>query len=321
MAASNLANVSAHDKLVNYVEHSDLSTKVAVESLKRPNVSILAPLFTASLVQSDTRLTKPEFTAAARQFIYLPPVSNGESTRMSELKCGCSTQICNSRKCQATNENLDAAGNHGLLCNPGVKAKRATFLERALENCYRKAGGIPSRQPATYSLLGEIFSKEDVARLFPGYLSLKESDKRKKLAMEYLDIINEIPRGAVRTAHLGMLRERFPEVKQVEDNDESNGIIRFDLKFPVAVPDEKLQELWIDHAIVQETCPTHATDCLKFLEEQDSNLPEHSPAFVKTYKGKARRYGALIDVVNRLTDERRLKSAPKFLFPIASRLR
>ena len=97
-------------------------------------------------------------------------------------------------------------------------------------------------------------------------------------------------------------------------------MIRFDLKFSITVAEGTPQELWIDHAIVQETCPTHAGDTLKFLEDQDSNLPEHSPAFVKTYKGKSRRYGALIDVVNRLTDERRLKSAPKFLFPIVSSL-
>ena len=136
--------------------------------------------------------------------------------------------------------------------------------------------------------------------------------------MEYLDIINEIPRGAVRTAHLGVLRERFPDVQQFDDV-ESSGVIRFNLKFPITVAEGMPQELWIDHAIVQETCPTHAGDTLKFLEDQDSNLPEHSPAFVKTYKGKSRRYGALIDVVNRLTDGR-LKSAPKFLFPIVSSL-
>ena len=41
---------------------------------------------------------------------------------------------------------------------------------------------------------------------------------------------------------------------------------------------------------------------------------------MKTYKFKVRRYGALMGVVNRLSDERRLKSAPKFLFPIVSSL-
>ena len=73
-------------------------------------------------------------------------------------------------------------------------------------------------------------------------------------------------------------------------------------------------------AIVQETCPTHAGDTLKFLEAQDGNLPQHSPEFVKTYKSKVRRYGALISVANRLADERRLKAEPTFLYPIVSSL-
>ena len=77
---------------------------------------------------------------------------------------------------------------------------RATLLERALEVSFRRAGGNPVRQPSTYSLLGEIFSKDDLSKLFPGKLSAKEAQKRKKLAMEYLNIINEIPRGHVRTA-------------------------------------------------------------------------------------------------------------------------
>ena len=78
--------------------------------------------------------------------------------------------------------------------------------------------------------------------------------------MEYLDIINEIPRGAQRTAQLRMLRERFPEIKDMDDgdHDDVNGAIRFDLKFPVTVLNGKDRELWIDHVVLQETCPTHA---------------------------------------------------------------
>ena len=114
---------------------------------------------------------------------------------------------------------LDAAGNHGLVCNPGVKAMRATLLERALEVSFRRAGGNPARQPSTYSLLGEVFSKDDLSKLFPGKLSTPEADKRKLLAMEYLDIINELPRGHARTAKLGMLRERFPDASVADDGD------------------------------------------------------------------------------------------------------
>ena len=81
-----------------------------------------------------------------------------------------------------------------------------------------------------YSLLGEVFSKDDLS--FPGKLSKTESQKRKLLAMEYLDIINEVPRDHIRTAKLRMLRERFPDVAVPDDNDASNEVIRFDLKFP-----------------------------------------------------------------------------------------
>ena len=159
-----------------------------------------------------------------------------------------------------------------------------------------------------------------MSKLFPGKLSAAESDKRKKLAMEYLDIINEIPRGHQRTAQLGMLREQFPDAVNVDDDDGNKGVIRFDLKFPIVVKDGKPRELWIDHAIVQETSPTHAADTLDFLQEDVNHLPENSPAFTKTYGGKDRRYKALIEVVNRLVEERKLKFQPTFLYPIVSSL-
>ena len=201
-----------------------------------------------------------------------------------------------------------------------MKARRATLLERALEVSFRRAGGNPVRQPSTYSLLGEIFSKDDLSKLFPGKLSAKEAQKHKTLAMEYLNIINEIPRGHVRTAKIGMLRELFPIAEVVADDDKNQGIIRFDLKFPSALPEGKPREVWFDHAIVQETCPTHAEDTLKFFEADKENLPEDSPAFQKTYGAKMRRYTALIQVVNRLVEERKLKFQPDFLFPIVSSL-
>ena len=197
---------------------------------------------------------------------------------------------------------------------------RATLFERALEVSFRRAGGNPARQPSTYSLLGEVFSKDDLSKLFPGKLSKTEADKRKLLAMEYLDIINEFPRGHIRTAKLGMLRERFPDVAVPDDNDASNGIIRFDLKFPGPSARGKPREVWLDHAIVQETCPTHAAETLKFLKAKRTNLIESSPAFTKTYGSKTRRFSALVDVAKRLTEERKLKSQPNFMYPIVSSL-
>ena len=71
---------------------------------------------------------------------------------------------------------------------------------------------------------------------------------------------------------------------------------------------------------MQETCPSHAVDTLKFLEAKHTHLIDRSPAFLKTYGSKARRYAALIDVVKRLTEERKLKFQPNFIFPIISSL-
>ena len=136
--------------------------------------------------------------------------------------------------------------------------------------------------------------------------------------MKYLDIM-KLPRGHVRTTQLGILRDSFPDAV-VGGEDENNGMIRFDMKLPLITPTDKPRELWLDHAIVQETCPTYAMETLKFLEAKSTNLPEQSPAFVKTNGTKARRYSALIQVVRRLAEERMLHFQPEFLFPIISSL-
>ena len=90
-------------------------------------------------------------------------------------------------------EALDRVANHGLVCHPGVKAMKATLLEKSLEKSFRVAGGNPSRQPSTFSLLGGYFTKEDLSSLFPGRLNGAQAEKNGKLAMmEFLDIIMEI---------------------------------------------------------------------------------------------------------------------------------
>ena len=78
---------------------------------------------------------------------------------------------------------------------------RGTLLERALEVSFRRAG---ARQPSTYSLLGEVFSKDDLSKLFPGNLGQKVSQKRK---LEYFDIINKVP---VHTAKSACYESVFP---------------------------------------------------------------------------------------------------------------
>jgi hypothetical protein len=219
------------------------------------------------------------------------------------------------RRAKNKEAKLDLLGNHGLVCHPGVKAMRATLLEKTLERCFRH----PTRQPSTYTLLGGHFSKDDLSRLFPGRLNQAQAEERKKLAMTFLDVMSKTPRGYLRTAELGILRESFPP-PTVAGEDDNNGRIRFDMRFALTTPIGNPREVWFDHAIVQETSPTYAESTLSYLEEKKTNLPENSPAFQKMRNSKVGRYAALIAVVNRLKSERKLNFQPTFLFPVVSSL-
>jgi hypothetical protein len=172
-------------------------------------VSVLSNLFTARLTQKDTHLTKTEFTIVARQYVLLPPLKNNVGDVL-DCRCGCQVQVCANRACTNLELKLDSAGSHGLVCHPGVKAMRATLLEKALEKGFRQAGGNPSSQPSTFSLLGGHFTKEDLSCLFSGRLNQTQAQERKKLAMKFLDIMQKVPRGPLRTTELGLLRESFP---------------------------------------------------------------------------------------------------------------
>ena len=66
--------------------------------------------------------------------------------------------------------------------------------------------------------------------------------------------------------------------------------------------------------------PTYAEATLKFLCDKSTNLPMNSPAFAKTRGTKVGRYTALIAVVKRLQEERKLSFQPTFLFPVISSL-
>ena len=248
----------------------------------------------------------------------LPPLKNNVGETV-ERKCGCEVQACANAACKNKETKLDAAGNHGLVCHPGVKAMRATLLEKALESGFRRAGGNPTKQPSTYSLLGGHFTKEDLSSLFPGRMNQVQAEERKKLAMKYLDIVGKVPRGHERTSQLGILRDSFPPPTVARDED-NNGTIRFDLKFSMVTPLDQPREVWFDHVIVQETCPTYAEATWEFLEEAITNLPDQGVAFQKARGAKLLRYSALISVVQRLVEERKLNFRPSFLFPVVSSL-
>ena len=137
--------------------------------------------------------------------------------------------------------------------------------------------------------------------------------------MKFLDILRDVPRGSTRAQQLGMLRDfEFPP-PAVSNQEENNGVLRFDLRFPLMKPLDRPREIWFDHAIVQETSPTYAQDVLEFLEAKGTH-PRNSPAFLKMIGSKTRRYAALRSVVDRLIEDRKLTCQPEILFPIVSSL-
>ncbi len=64
--------------------------------------------------------------------------------------------------------------------------------------------------------------------------------------------MQKVPRGLLRTTELGALRDFF-RLPSVAGKDNNNGIIRFDMKFPMVTPLDNPREVWFDHVIVQET--------------------------------------------------------------------
>ena len=200
-----------------------------------------------------------------------------------------------------------------------MKVHKATILEGTLERVFRQAGGNPSRQPDTYSLLGSFFKKEDVSRLFPGNLTMAQSTERTALAMQYMDIMTKME-GHARSTALKLWREKLPATVFDKKDPATPSVVRFDLKLSAATPSDCPRQVICDHAIVHETSPTYAENVLKFLEEDKVGIPSDSPAFQKIVQSKKRRYASVIAVVKRLAEERRLDYQPEFLFPVISSL-
>src|SRR6185312_16720342 len=124
------------------------------------------------------------------------------------------------------------------------------------------------------------FTKEDINRLFSGSLTKAESEKRKDLAMKFLDVALDHKSGL---ADIEAARSKFP-APSVTDSD-TNASIRYDLKFPAGGPPDFPFEMWFDHAIVHETSQTYAEDLLRFLRQRQGDLLE-GPAFRKMKTNK-----------------------------------
>ena len=143
----------------------------------------MSNLFTARLTQHDTRLTKTEFIIAARQFVLLPPLKNIAGDIL-EFKCGCEIQLCDHSKCTNKESKLDAAGNHGLVCHPGVKAMRATLLEKDLEKSFRFAGGNFCETASHVQLSGRTLLERRFVEFVSWQTSQAEAEERKEVGDE-----------------------------------------------------------------------------------------------------------------------------------------
>jgi hypothetical protein len=306
--------------------HVTVSEKIrCLQAKENPEASLLPQLFRANLSDPEARLTKMEFIISARQFLCLPPlkIPNAES---SELKCGCQMQLCPNPRCE--NALLDAFGNHALTCHPGIGSRKATLLEKSIERVYRKAGGRVERQPSTFRLLGEMFSKDDLMALFPGKMTVPEAKKNSELALELVDALTMVP-SVKKDAIVEEIRTRIEiaaeskaEEKKEEEDDEKEkeglSIIRFDLCLAGTTPYDAPKELWMDHAIVQETAQSYQADMLAHL--QDGQETSRSPAFQRIEKMKERKYRPLLPIAKHLMRIRALDFQPFFLNPVISSL-
>ena len=103
-----------------------------------------------------------------------------------------------------------------------------------------------------------------------------------------------------------------------EKHDEGKGTIRFDLRLAAPFPADLPRELWIDHAIVQETAASYQASVLQHLDDKKDialSLP-----FQRMESSKQRRYAALISITKHLLKLRILDFNPFFLFPVISHL-
>jgi hypothetical protein len=95
-------------------------------------------------------------------------------------------------------------------------------------------------------------------------------------------------------------------------------IIWFDLCLASNVPIDAPKELWMDHAIVQETASSYQDDMVEHLES--GGQTSRSPAFRRIEQMKERKYRPLLPVAKHLVSLRALDFKPFFQFPVISSL-
>jgi len=107
--------------------------------------------------------------------------------------------------------------------------------------------------------------------------------------MEYLTALHEAP-GRARDEKITRIKGLFPATRSGADHADANGVIRFDLCLPGALPADAPRELWLDHAIVHETSDSYRSAVLRHI--RGGRKPAHSGPFRKAEAEKRGRLEA-----------------------------
>ena len=151
--------------------------------------------------------------------------------------------------------------------------------------------------------------------LFTGGLNQEETKAHAEIALELVDALQMAP-SATREAVIAEVRSRLPELK--DDAKAANNTLRFDLCMAAPYPITLPKELWLDHAIVHETCDSYRDHIIADLDaDQD---PVKSYPFRRTQATKRRKYAGLIAIATHLAKQKLLDFQPFFLFPVISAL-
>jgi hypothetical protein len=159
-------------------------------------------------------------------------------------------------------------------------------------------------------------------------MTVPEGKHNSDLALELVDALMMVPSvkkdaivEEVRARVVAAAESKVAEEKKEESEEkekEGLSIIRFDLCLAGTTPFDSPKELWLDHAIVQETAQSYQADVLTHL--QDNLETSRSPAFQRLEKMKERKYRPLLPIAKHLMRMRALDFQPTFSFPVISSL-
>ena len=217
--------------------------------------------------------------------------------------------------------HMDAAACHASACTSAAKAKqhKHTRLVGAIMSAATEAGLESAREPDTYSLLKEAFSRADCRRVFP-----KGSSQTYKKAFRTLqDFIDQCrhPSCKIPSDQQQLIKQKLIDALPTLDKSDTHGL-RVDIRLYDPKTDE---EKWIDVTSVNTAADSyvdlemrHTMDKLASLklacEVKVPNLPMRpSPTLVARERIKIDKYSRLISVADKQFFDHERKTKPTFV--------